>query len=468
MSPTNKKVYITLILLISQIPIFAQQFVGLNTTQQSTISHLPTNPSWVAHAKDGDEVLPFAFSAMAGNNAFGFSKGFIMKGFDGAAVEGVNYFRTYNKRNKNLWANIDIVGPSVMFNYKKEHNFGIFTRMRQVYRAGGISDKNFHLFGTQLLQADYNQEYTFNRAGFTTHSFAEVGLSYGKELWNDYYHIIKAGVSVKYLMGFVAGSIQAKDLNYYPLNADTVANITGDINTVYTFNAGPYVDANAQNDLTSWYERAGRGGLGLDIGIQYEFHPDGNPNIKSPYLFRIAASLTDIGSIKYIADTGSGTYSVNVTNIDTSILNHRSSETYIDYLLRLDADTSINIDNNTVETFRVGLPTALRVNTDYNMGNKIHVNVNLLLNLRGNSKLIYKPSYLSYLNFTPMYTTKAFSAGLPITIAPSQGMTIGAILQFGPLYIGSSSILSSLYNKRLYNIDIYTGVAYKFKSKKKF
>lgn len=426
---------------------------------------MPTNPSWVAHAKDGMEVLPFSVSAMAGNNAFAFKKSFITSGFNGAAIENTDYFRTYNRRRKHLWANIDIYGPSVMFNYKKEHNFGVFTRMRQIYRGGNVTNESFRLLGTTLSNDYYNQDLNFNNVGFTTHSFAEVGISYSKEFYNDYYHIFKGGVSVKYLMGFVAGSLYVKDFNYNRLNTDTIANLEGDINTVYSFNAGPYIDANAQNDITSWYQRAGKGGLGLDIGFQYEYHPDGNPNINSPYLFRIAASITDLGSIKYIADTGSGTYTVNIQNLDTATFKHRNYETYIDYLLRLNTDTSINVSRDDIETFRVGLPTALRINADYNMGRRIHFNINALFNLRGSSKLVYKPGYISNLNITPMYTTKSLSAGLPVTISSYQSMTIGAVLQFGPFYIGSSSILSSLFGSRLYNIDMYTGLAIKFKNR---
>lgn len=439
--------------------VFAQQFIGLNTTAYAAIQHMPTNPAWVNNAADGMEIMPFSVNALAGTNAYYFYKKFILNGFGGKAVEGKDYIRDPQRYQKHMWANLEMTGPAISFAYKKEHHFGVFTRVRQLHRAGNITSTEFGLLGQSTPELYYDQAIAFRKAGYTTHTFAEVGFTYGRILRNDYYHIVKGGVTVKYLAGFVAGSVYAGSLDYTP-GRDSVK-IEGDISLLYTHNIGPFIDNNAQNDLTSWFQRAGRSGLGLDIGVQYEYHPEGNPNVATPYLFSIAASITDLGGIRYIADTGSGSYDLAI-HTDTARLVKLSYEGINEYMMKLESDTLLQ-GGEQVEKFRMGLPTAFRLNADYNAGNRVNFTLNMLLNLRGNGGGKYRPAYVSYINLTPSYGTRNFQVGLPCTMIGYQTFTVGAVFRFGPFYIGSSSALTTIMSRKIKNIDGYAGLVLKFR-----
>lgn len=450
-------------LLLTAYNGLAQQFIGLNTTAYSAIHHMPVNPAWVNNAADGMEIMPFSVNMLAGTNAYYFYKKFILGGFGGQAIEGKDYLRDPQTYQKHLWANLEINGPALSFTYKKEHHFGVFTRARQLHRAGNITSGEFRLFGQSLPETYINNPVLFSRAGYSTHTFAEVGFTYGRILRHDNYNILKGGVSVKYLMGFVAASVYTNDLAYTN-SGDSIA-IQGDINVLYTHNIGPFIDNNAQNDLTSWFQRAGRGGLGLDLGVQYEYHPDGNPNIATPYLFSIAASITDIGGIRYIADTGSGSYELDI-HTDTSKLVKYSYEGINEYMMNLERDTLLGRSEKT-EKFRMGLPTAFRLNADYNAGNKINFALNMLLNLRGNGGDRYRPAYVNYINITPGYGGKNFHVGLPFTWIGYQTFAVGATLRFGPFYIGSSSALTTIMSTKIKNIDAYAGLVLKFRNEQR-
>ncbi len=452
---------LVIILLLSPFITIAQQFIGLNTTDYSAISHMATNPAWVNTSENGMEVMLFSANALAGNNGYAFDRDFIFKGFNGQAIESKDYTRIAGEQNKHLWANIDINGPAVSFKYKDDHHFGVFTRVRQIYRGGNLTTENFALIGSTGKTDANGQPVLFDNAGFTTHTFAEVGFTYGRILANDYYNIIRGGFSIKYMMGFVAGSIYAPSLNY-TANYDSLRSVQGNVNVNYTYNIGPYIDNNAQNDLTSWYQRAGRWGLGLDIGGQYEYHPNGNPNEPTPYLFSIAASITDIGSISYVADTGSGAYTLDINNYDTSILTKRDFEAAAEYMMKLEGYELLG-NSEKHEKFRVGLPTALRINADYNAGDNFNLAVNMLLNMRGNSSNIYKPAYVSYINFTPTYGSRKASVSLPFTLLGYQTFTVGTIIRVGPFYIGSTSCASMFLTNRINNIDAYAGFVWKFR-----
>lgn len=441
----------------------AQQFIGLNTTKFSAIQHMATNPAWVAAASNGNELMLFSVSALAGTNTFSISKKFVFEGFGGAGKEGKGgaYLRNPELGYKHLWANIEYNGPAFSCKYNDEHFFGIFTRARQIFRAGNINSSALQILGQKVDEDFYGAPVGFRKAGFSTHTFAEVGVSYGRILHNDYYHLVRGGVSVKYLMGFVGGSIYTNDLGFTTENEDSIS-LKGDLNLAYTHNIGAFVDNNVQNDLTSWFTRAGRGGLGLDIGAQYEYHPEGNPNRPTPYVFSISASLTDLGSIGYIADTGSGSYELNISNkYDTSI-SKISYEGINDYMMRMERD-SITGKSEKIEKFRMGLPTAFRLSADYNVSEKMNFAVNMLLNLRGNTRDIYRPAYVNYINMTATFGGKNFNVGLPFTVIGYQTFAIGAIVRAGPFYIGSTGALGMLMTKRLSNIDAYAGFVWKFR-----
>lgn len=441
----------------------AQQFIGLNT-KYAGISQMPANPAHVTSSKNGMEIQLFSLNALAGTNAFAFERGYILKGFNGKAKEGIDYNRDVQVKEKHLWANVELNGPAVSFKYKDVHYFGVYTRVRQLFRGGGINNEEFALIGQPVPEEYYGREVSFNKTGFTTHTFSEIGVTYGRNLVDNNYHILNGGISLKYLMGFVAGSVYSHDLSYTQKNEDSVGSITGDVSVQYTYNAGAYIKGNPQNFLSSWFQRAGRWGLGIDIGGRYEYHPDGNPNKETPYLFSISAAITDIGTIGYVPDTGSGVYNLAITDIDSNVLLKRDYEDPGLYLLRLQADTSVNITNTDLtEKFSVGLPTALRLSGDFNLYNNLNFAVNILLNLKGNSNKIYKPAYVSYINFTPTYGSGQVRLSLPFTVIGYQSFTIGTIFNFGPFYIGSSSVISTFMSSDIRNADIYAGLVLKFK-----
>jgi len=456
-------IFFTTSLLLTAYNGFTQQFIGLNTTAYSAIHHMPTNPAWVNNAADGMEIMPFSVNMLAGTNAYYFYKKFILEGFNGQAIEGTDYLRDPQTYQKHLWANMEINGPAMSFTYKDEHHLGVFTRARQLHRAGNITSGEFRLFGQSLPETYLNNPVRFSKAGYSTHTFAEVGFTYGRILYNNYYHRLKGGISVKYLMGFVAGSVYTNELTYAN-SGDSIA-IQGDMNVLYTHNIGPFIDNNAQNDLTSWFQRAGRGGIGLDLGVQYEYHPDGNPNIATPYLFSIAASLTDIGGIGYIADTGSGRYELDI-HTDTSKLVKYPYEGINEYMMKLEGDTLLGRGEKAAK-FRMGLPTAFRLNADYNAGNKINFTLNMLLNLRGNGGDRYRPAHVNYINITPIYGGRNFQVGLPFTWIGYQTFAVGATLRVGPFYIGSSSALTTIMSRKIKNIDAYAGLVLKFRNEQR-
>lgn len=434
---------------------YAQQFIGMTTNNYSAVHQLPLNPAWVNNALTGPEVNLFAVNVLAGNNAY-MANMSILSHISGntSPVEGKDYGPLTDPKNKKLWLNADIIGPGASFTYKGQYQLGIYTRFRTIANGGNVSKANFDIISDENHPQFYNHQLNYQNVGAVAHAFGEVGFSVGKLVRNDEYIKVGIGANIKYLIGYAAINAFSNSLTYHR-RSDSLLYATGDATLLYTYNVTP-----GSNDLAT---RAGRGSLGLDIGMFYEYYGNDDPNITVPYKFSIAASITDIGSVSYVGDAGSGNYTINgnPTEINNVELQDVDNDEFAYYLSRLQGIGYIT-SKEKADKFRIGLPTALRINTDWNLGSKVYVSVNTLLNLRGNNGEVYNPGYASYLNITPRIDLKAFKIGLPITLMKYKTLNMGAVAYLGPLFVGSSSLLSLVTGQNISNIDAYAGLSWKF------
>ncbi len=458
----RKSTGIVAIILFAGYSLSAQQFIGLTTHDYISVNQLALNPAWVNNARLGTEVNLVGINVFAGNTAYQVNGGslFSLGGKNVTFEEGKDYSKIDKKGKKKLWANTDVMGPSVAFKYKNGQQLGIYTRFRAIAAGGNITKPQLDIYSNDKAPAFFNHTIELKKAGAVAQTFGEIGFTYGKMIRNDLYYKAGYGVSIKYLMGFAAMNIYTDDLTYQR-HDDSIVYAKGDLTALYTFNTNP--DGTA--DLG---KRTGRGGLGLDLGFFYEYYDNADPNKKSPYKYSVAASITDIGAVPYFGDAGSGSYNVvkAKTKLNTLQVQDIDNKEYGNVIKRLTADTILS-QTNDGKKFRIGLPTAFRLTADYNLGAHVYVAVNTMVNLRGFNGEVYNPGYDSYLNLTPRYDLGAFKVGLPFTMMRYKTMQMGFILYLGPLYIGSASLLSAATGQNIRNIDIYTGIASKFVKNKR-
>lgn len=436
----------------------AQQLIGLTTNNYVAVNQLQLNPAYVNNARFAPEFNLFTVSALAGNNMYSVSGQWLLSGAKTDATLGKEYMELGTSKNKKAWVNLDITGPAFSFTYKKQYQFGLYTRFRTIANAGNIPTKATNVYTSDSTSTEnWHHSLEFSKIGASAHAFGEVGITIGKMLHEDDMYKVSGGITIKYLIGYAAIDLYSKKLAY-SRSGDSIFNASGDIAAMYTFNATP----NGTGDLS---QRAGKGGLGFDIGVQYHYFPNGDPNKEIPYKLSIAASITDIGSVGYVADAGSGKYEFNSGKSyvhDYEMLSSDNNEPYY-YLSRLTTQ-KILYKNDKIEKFRIGLPTAFRLNADYNVGGGLYLSANTLINLRGNSSTVYRPQYISYLNVTPrMEIYKSIKVGLPFSLLRYRDLTMGTILYLGPLYVGSTTVLTSiLMSKQFKDIDIYAGMGIRF------
>ena len=462
----HKRIMLTLAFPLLASLSSAQQFAGFSNKYFGGVVQIPTNPSFVVKEVNGFEFSLAAVSVMAGTNAYSFKKDWLTDGLNAGPMEGNEFDKNFSKKNKHIWGNVDLRGPAVSFTLKEDHHLGIYTRARQIVRGGNVDNHSFQLIGSPAQTLQFPDSFNFENAGFTVHSFGEIGLTYGRQLTYDLNHIWKGGFTVKYLMGFAAGTLFTPSMELKKNSSDSTSLLKGELTALYTENIKTHTDNDPNNEFESWFDGAGGSGLGFDLGLQYEYHPIGDLYKKTPYTFRLAVSITDIGSIAYKADTGSGIYDVNIINKADWQYQRMPYEEYVDYFGRLKRDTLMTQKDSSSE-FNVPLPTAFRLNTDWNINSNFWLGINLVLNMRGDNGNIYRPSYVNMLNITPRYEKDWFMVGMPVSFWGYQTMSIGAMFRVGPLFFGSTSAISTLIGERIRNMDAYAGLAFRFWDKKK-
>ena len=371
-------------------------------------------------------------------------------------------FDYYNKDLKKAFANIRVMGPSVMLCFG-DHAFGLTTGFRTVVSGRNIPYE-IAKFGYSSLdfkpqhRINYKDYKNFNIAAM---SWAEIGFSYAyvfKKLYNDNW---SAGISVKKLMGVGGGYVNVSNIDYMLMNKDTA--IVNNMNAEAGFSLP--VD-NQTNDIIKSPVFRG-GGFGFDIGITYKQTLKGQQNISfskicarpfTPYKYKIGVSIIDIGRISFkknarkLIFNDASTYwpdlrSFNYQNVDSAI--SKISQRFYG-----NPDELVQGDKITI-----GLPTALSVQFDLHYTGNWYLNGTLIYPLR-----MYKASLMRPAQFalTPRFETDLFEIDFPVSLYDFAKPRIGICARIGFLTVGTYKLGGFFHFNDFTGLDFYFAVKLSF------
>lgn len=421
------KYIISLLVLITQF-CFAQSYIGYNTDNYSGLHGMVYNPGSIADSRVKSEINIISASSLLATDYTNitFSTLSSILGDDG--FEGIERFPS---NNNEILLNVDVMGPSFMFSLNEKSSIGIMTRVRVA--------SNFNNVNGELFEGIYDgfptDNFSFQQENldFTTHAWGEIGLTYGRVLLNKPSSLLKAGITLKYLVG--GGAVQGSS-NSLSGNFNTVNNqvaLAGDFSYAISYDD--------EQDAADYFNEISPG-YGTDIGLVYEYRTNkslaasnnNNPRGFNQYKLKIGLSILDIGSIRYNNSEVSN-YSVNAD------LNSQNLED--DFIETLDNNST---KTTTSESINISLPTSMHLTIDYNLHNKFYVNLDI------NQGLVSKDAFfnnnrLNLITLTPRYETRVFGAYLPISTSSLGKTMLGAGIRFGPLFLGSGTLFSNLSNK---------------------
>jgi hypothetical protein len=420
----------------------AQSF-GVEADNYSGVYGVVFNPANVTDSRLKADINLFSSDVFLGNDYVGITLSNITKALKDDFKFQTDLERLPTERNDFL-AQVNILGPSFMFNLTKKSSIAFTTRVRSLININNINGELLENVLDQF-ESEANTDFNFDMKSLntTSHVWGEVGVTYGRVLLDKNQNFIKGGATLKYILGAGIAQGNANNLSgNYNVNQDLLTT-TGD------FSYSNTVDDDKKysfNDLSS--------GVGADIGIVYEWRPKFNELDKKQnnykglhkYKLKIGVSVTDIGSVTYKDVT------TTIYDLNASVSPNSSDNDFEDEL-----DTNYS-NTKAVSDIKVKLPTTVRINADYSFSKKIFTSLNYTHSLN-TSEEYFANRTPNIFSVTPRYESRAISVYLPINFSEFKGTSFGFGVRLGIFMIGSGTLISNLIsNDDAKSLNIYTGI----------
>ncbi|AEM70729.1 OmpA/MotB domain protein [Allomuricauda ruestringensis DSM 13258] len=440
----SKNTLLSILLLFSVYMLRAQSYEGLLTDNYNGVHGVLSNPANIADSRLKLDINLIGVSAFFGNNYLSATLGDAFNDIDKTFDDA----KTTPKSNNFIAANLDILGPSAMLSLSEKHSVALYTRARIFANVDDIDGSTIDKEGG----FDENENFSINEGDLSgeLNLWTEIGATYARVLMDKDEHFLKGGITLKYLSG-----IHHAYLNGSEVTVDYNA-ATEEVATNGTLTHG--YDVGGDDSLGDAFNFGQSTGLGSDIGFVYEWRPDhedqklvdlngnkiSNRGINK-YKLKFGASITDIGSINNKGGEQQ-TYDLNKVQ---SIDNFEGDD------LEDALKNNFDVIGGLQESSKTGLPTALHANVDWNIYSKFYLNLNSDISLRGENKL-NTHHIQNQVSLTPRLETAWLSIYSPISLMREIGFRWGAGLRAGPFYVGSGSILTSIFGQTK-SLDLYAG-----------
>lgn len=428
------------------------QFDGIRSSNYLGVKSVFFNPANIADNPYKWDVNLLSVNAGAGDLNASFS----MKRLNskmGNQTDSVLFGS--NARASSAYAGIDIMGPGFMISLNKKTSLAFTTRARVMVNIHDIDGKLVNAIQSgnsdnlpYILSSTSNQFISAN--GWT-----DFGLSLGQVLLDNAHHLLKAGITFKYLAGYSNNYLQVNNISGTANYDATGTYLTSAGGTVQIGEGG--ADLSKINGCNAFQFNGA--GAGADIGFVYEFRTQQaiGKNNMTTYKLKIALAILDIGSISYKANSAyTAGYSVNIPGTQKFYVNHLKDSSIAGIKNALDQSPFFKNLNQGNASYSVSLPTTIVGSIDLHLSSKCYINLDGRLALHNYSKYA-NPYYQNNFTLTPRYEGKFFGAYLPLNINSLTGFNAGLALRAGPLFIGSGSVLTSLVGTSR-QADFYFGL----------
>ncbi len=444
----NTRDLILFVCVFSATTVSAQERVGLANSNYAGTTGMPLNPSSMVDSKAWLDINLIGADVFAWNNFAYLSKGdyYVWDDVFSGNLPTSRY--RLNGKERHAAANIRVDGPGFTLSQGK-NAFGFHTAGRVFVSAEDLTEPTavFIREGLDHLpqrQIDYSQQ---NMGMFAT-AWAEVGLSYGRIVYQRGRDMINVGITAKYLMGIGHMSVFLDDIEHQVANEEdwAISNVTGQ----YAITQPGFANGH---------------GFGVDVGVTFkrmlEEVDDYAPHTTKSdcgtidYRYRIGVSLLDLGGISFNRNSLIRTFN----NSTTTWNNYPDAEVNgigdIDQLIA----SQFASDAGTMTTgvrYGTAIPSAVSVQFDYNLGKNFYANATWVQGF----KLAKRTAGIrrSLIAITPRYETKWFEASLPVSLYDYRSPQVGLALRFYIITIGSDNLLPFIIPMDIYSANIYASV----------
>lgn len=435
-----KRELLSVIALSMSTLCIAQTYSGKETDNYAGITSIMSNPANVADSRFKTDINLFQVSSTTANDYYGFNFSELFNDSSGISFDDSG--TRFPSQNNNVYQNIDVLGPSFQFNLNRKHSLAITTRVRGYLN---LREVNGNLFETLQDNSTLNKGFALDMDNLngTAHAWGEAGLTYGFVLVDGERHFLKAGLTAKYLVGGGGFFMNSNSISGTYDNIGETITANGDLSYASTTPVGDD-DFDFGN---------GSSGIGGDVGLIYEYRPALRNDKKmdslalrghNEYRLKLGVSLTDIGSITY-NDVEVNSYALSGT------VNINDFDEDFEQGLASNYSATTTRQNVTVE-----LPTALRYSVDLRIDRNLYIAAVGAYALN-EATAAFSNNHINHTTIVPRYESRLFTLYSNVSFVEYADLTWGAGFRFGPLSVGSASLLSNLVSSDSRAIDVYVG-----------
>lgn len=445
----------------------AQQLLGVTGSNYVGTNALYHNPAQVADSRHRLFINLATFDHYVTNNYIGWDTPYSYAGFMLGTVPAQyrsesglvryrteNFPETLNGKPKHAYQGIDLRGPSVLYTISDRLGVAVTTRGRFLMGFNDVSEPVARLirYGTTDLDGlqPNAQDNTLN---LNVNGYAEVGGTLGAVVYDGGTDFVKAGLTLKRVVGLYSAHLLADNLDYrfVPVPRSRRQNIlieSVDLRYGYT-TEGAFTNAAPTPQFLLGNRSAG-GGWGLDLGLVYEHRPDigkydyrdrgrvrYDPGVNK-YQYRVSLALMDLGGIRYRNPSYVNAYDVSRTNrlIDGIAIGKLSGGDA--YASAVSQVLALNPAERQT-AFRSALPTTFQASVDVNYRENVYVNVAWVQRLRRTD--VVAAAVPSQLSVTPRYERRWLEVALPVVLFDDyRALTLGLALRLGPVFLGTDHL----------------------------
>ncbi len=441
---------------------FGQEQFGSTQSNYSPATTVYHNPSSIVDSEVMIDLHVFGIGGFLHSN-YAYLPASEFSYFGDVVLKGEIPDAQFNKSRESysLYSAVDFQYLSGTYQYK-EHGFALTSRLRafgdvrnvpeifansiQIPQITGESDLSTNVINRDLSMQNVN---------ISVLSYAEVGVSYANAIKHFDRHLVIVGGTVKKLWGVTGGGIQINNLDYRIDTAGT-----------FTYNNLNATSATADGLL-------GGGGWAFDFGITYKRMLDNvtsyNPFRKEAgcriydYKWKVAASIIDVGYVKFSKDASKNT----ISNVSGSI------EDFSSFSISGDPScfftSAFGVDENNIEndtSFLSILPAAFVFQYDHNFEkNNLYFSVQFMNGLTPKGAFgIKRPQVLI---FTPRYENRFLEVAFPLGLYNLQEIRTGLMVRVGPVTVGTDKLGTFLSVTDVTGFDFYAHIAFKILQQKK-
>jgi len=444
----KKRLYnLTLLIGLLAKSAYAQQIPGLVASNYGGLYRATENPSAIAGTRYKWQVNLGTIGSSINHRYFVFlGKNSLFYPLLAAHSKDELYGRSRTMGSLTdkdpIYLASEIRWPSAMFSIGKYQGVAFQLRTRGFVQGNNVPDEIRNLYFKRLdtgIEEVARKEW--GNFSLVQQSFSELSASYGVQILDLDAHKLRVGTTVKRIfgarIGYVTGSVRDFQVSNVAGGTDENELILND----FSYQSG-YSQPNQKlklGDIFSSDKYAA--GWGYDLGVTYELgnYWQNSEEVfdQSPkYLLRLAASLTDIGSIKYRTEHSRAVSGYQ----EQAVIGQKELE----IIGNEGADGLMNLYPVTSDTTfkrNVKLPQALHLEADIQLVKGFFVTLAQTKRYKPRTDNPWDLTQPNVFTITPRFEDEDSDFAFPISfIKGNKRVSLGAMAHFGPFFIGFSNI----------------------------